>query len=62
MDMSDMDYLGDGVYAGHDGIQVWLTVNDHRNEPLVALEPKVLESLIRYAKRVGILPPDKKGK
>lgn len=59
MNMSDMVYLGDGVYAGHDGTQVWLTVNDHNNAPLVALEPKVLESLVRYAKRLGFLPPDK---
>jgi hypothetical protein len=51
MDKQDMDHLGDGVYAGHDGCQVWLTVNDHRNEELVALDPYVLQALVRYAKQ-----------
>ena len=41
-------YLGDGVYASHDGYQVWLAVNHHDNT-VVALEPKVLQSLFQYA-------------
>lgn len=51
MKMLDMDYLGDGVYAGHDGYQIWLTVGDHNNEPLIALEPSVIDALIRYCAR-----------
>lgn len=41
-------YLGDGVYASFDGYQILISVNDHRNPPAVALEPEVIESLIRY--------------
>ena len=51
MDKQDMDYLGDGVYAGHDGYQVWLTTGSHMNAELVALEPAVLQALVRYAKQ-----------
>jgi len=40
-----IDYLGDGVYAQFDGYAVSLMVNDHRNEPVVVLEPSVLEAL-----------------
>jgi len=29
MDMQDMDYLGDGVYVGHDGYQLWLTTEPY---------------------------------
>jgi len=43
-------YLGDGVYASFDGYQIWLAVNDHRNTPVVALEPLVMEALIQYYK------------
>ena len=25
MNKQDMDYMGDGVYVGHDGYQLWLT-------------------------------------
>lgn len=51
MDKFDLDYLGDGVYVGHDGYQLWLTVDSHSNRELIALEPSVLEALNRYAKR-----------
>lgn len=40
-------YLGDGVYASHDGFQVWLAVNHHENN-VVALEPQVLANLVKY--------------
>jgi hypothetical protein len=55
MDKLDMDYLGDGVYVGHDGYQVWLTTGSHHSPELVALDPEVLKALVNYAKRVGIL-------
>lgn len=45
----DLAYLGDGVYAGHDGYQVWLTVGSHMNAELIALEPDVLKALVTYA-------------
>ena len=42
-------YLGDGVYASHDGYQVWLRTRredgfDHR----IALEPPVAAALMSY--------------
>ena len=45
----DQIYLGDGVYASHDGYQIWLAVNHHENI-VVALEPSVLARLLDYMK------------
>lgn len=39
------EYLGDGLYAHHDGYQFWLTTPQGN---AVALEPKVLESFFVY--------------
>ena len=47
----DQTYLGDGVYASHDGYQIWLAVNHHENI-VVALEPAVLARLLDYVKRL----------
>ena len=44
---NDETYLGDGVYASHDGFQVWLAVNHHENK-VVALEPSVIARLCQY--------------
>lgn len=41
----DETYIGDGVYACHDGYQVWITTGDGSS---IALEPSVLDSLIAY--------------
>lgn len=46
-------YLGDGVYASFDGHQIWLAVNHHTNKQ-VALEPHVMQQLVRYAARVWV--------
>lgn len=43
-------HLGDGVYASFDGYHIQISVNDHRNPPVVALEPSVMEALIAYYK------------
>ena len=51
MSTIEHEYLGDGVYASFDGYQVWLTVGNHLNQPVVALEPKVLERLNKYYQR-----------
>lgn len=48
------EYLGDGVYVSHDGFQLWLA-NGHHENKVIALEPAVLEALIEYAKRMGLL-------
>lgn len=50
--MQDMDYLGDGVYVGHDGYQLWLTTDSHNNKELIALEPNVIKSLNNYFNRI----------
>lgn len=48
------EYLGDGVYASFDGFQIWLAVNDHRNQ-VIAIEPNVLSRLIEYAKKKDMI-------
>jgi len=48
------EYLGDGAYARFDGYSIVLSANDHKNE-VITLEPEVLLSLIRYAKRCGMM-------
>jgi hypothetical protein len=45
-------YLGDAVYASFDGYQIWLHLNDHRSEGLIALEPAVYHALTQYAERI----------
>ena len=45
------EYLGDGVYVKDEGHQLAISVNDHRNEPVVFLDPYALKALVRYAKR-----------
>lgn len=45
------EYLGDGVYASFDGYQIWLAVNHHDNH-VVALEPSVMNALVRYRDRL----------
>jgi hypothetical protein len=47
-------YLGDGVYASHDGYQIWLAVGNHQNR-VVALDPSVMEALILYNERINAL-------
>ena len=44
-------YLGDAVYASFDGYHIWLHLNDHRSEPLIAIEPDVLRALNAFAER-----------
>lgn len=48
MALNDMQYIGDGVYVGHDGYQVWLSVGSHLNPPVVALDPRVMANLVQY--------------
>jgi hypothetical protein len=45
-------YLGDGVYASFDGYQIWLHLNDHRSQPLIALDSSTMSSLAHYARRI----------
>lgn len=55
-DLSNVDHLGDGVYAIYDGFGIWLHINDHANPTDRAyLEPSVMEALIRFAKRMEVI-------
>lgn len=46
-------YLGDGVYAHHDGYQIWLTTSDGF-EALnqIALDTRVFNALLEYARSI----------
>lgn len=56
MTTENAEYIGDGVYAGYDGMGIWLHANSH-DEPTdkIYFELQVLDSLIRFAKRVGMI-------
>ena len=43
-------YLGDGVYVGFDGYQLWLWTLEGNH---IALEPEVLEQLGKYQADLG---------
>lgn len=45
-------YLGDGLYASFDGYHIVLRTLRGDTEHWVALEPFVLEALIRYADQI----------
>ena len=51
MSKEESTYIGDGVYASFDGYQIWLASNNHENK-VIALEPSVLDNLIKYANKV----------
>jgi hypothetical protein len=52
----DVQYIGDGAYAGHDSFQVWVWASDGIHDtPPVALESGAMQSLVDYARRVGVL-------
>lgn len=50
----DGEYLGDGVYATHDGYMIALKVQRGERVETVYLEPAVLAALNEYAKREGL--------
>ena len=49
MEQRDKEYIGDGVYVGHDGYYLWLTTEDGiRVTNGIALEPPVMARLLDY--------------
>jgi len=52
MKTQDTQYLGDGVFVGHDGYQLWLGANHHENMT-VALDERVFDALVLYAANLG---------
>ena len=55
--MENPTHLGDGVYAKWDGFQVAISVNDHRNEPVVFMEPSVIENLVTWIESISKTQP-----
>lgn len=58
--MSDIyekqDYIGDGVYVEFDGRGITLKANNHLDPTdTIYLKLEVLEALIRFAKRMGMV-------
>jgi len=53
---ADTQYIGDGVYVGHDHYQLWLAANHHENMT-VALNRETFESLVDYAAKLWTTPP-----
>lgn len=51
--MRNETYLGDGLYASHDGWQFKLRAPQHDGEHAVYLEPAVLAAFQRYVKQVA---------
>jgi hypothetical protein len=55
--VKDPDYLGDGVYCGHDGngvLVVWLVHPGSLGPDAIALEPQVMSALVRYRQRLSL--------
>ena len=44
----DERYLGDGVYASHDGYNIWVRAERNGFEHAVAFEPGLIRLLVRY--------------
>lgn len=51
MEAINKEYLGDGVYAAFDGYNVWLTTPRQNGTHEIALEPEVLDKLLRYVRQ-----------
>lgn len=55
------DYLGDGVYAIHDGFGIWLYANDLKNPTdKIYIEPDVLDALNGFSQRAKELSNDQR--
>ena len=57
-------YLGDGVYAGFDGYQIWVWAERDGREHAVAFEAATLASLAKFRLRryeVSVEPPEDAG-
>ena len=55
--MDEKSHLGDAVYASYDGWMIKLETRDGGEIPTntIYLEPAVLNALINYAKKIGLL-------
>jgi hypothetical protein len=46
-------YLGDGVYAGFDGYQIWVWAERDGREHAIALDAQTMAALKKYAADLG---------
>ena len=51
-------YIGDGVYVSFDGHHIQLRTQKVYTEHYIVLEPAVFNTLLFYAKKVGLLTFD----
>jgi len=52
MSNENRDHLGDGIYVHFTGYSYEISVNDHRNPPVVVFENSSIEALNRFKKRM----------
>lgn len=50
----DEHYIGDGVYASHDTLQIWLHAESVHGAQEIALDRATFTALVEYAKRIGL--------
>jgi hypothetical protein len=55
--MDREEYLGDGVYVSFDGFAITLRAPREFGDHYVVLEPRELDALVAYAKRMRALEP-----
>jgi hypothetical protein len=51
--MDNETYLGDGLYASHDGWQFKLRAPNHDGDHVVYLEPSVVAAFLDYVKQTN---------
>lgn len=49
------NYLGDGAYVSRDSFQIWVSADRDGQLHAVALDALAIQSLVAYAKRVGLM-------
>jgi len=55
-ELDNVEYLGDGVYAGFDGYQIQIWTSDGVEfSPMIALEDYTLIALFDYAKKLELI-------
>ena len=47
------DHLGDGVYVHYTGYSYEISVNDHRNKPVVILDDNIINALLNFRRRMN---------
>lgn len=52
-ELQQTEYLGDGVYAGHDSYQIWIvTHNGIETQDAIALEEGTFQALVAYRNKL----------